>query len=102
MNLPLGINLPLDILAQALAPTTVLAWKPFLQPAPGVDRWWWLLIIPTAIGISLAYKATRSVELAQVPRDAARMSLQIIGAIVAGAVFLYLLVIVLLPMLPVG
>ena len=54
------------------------------------------------IGISLAYKATRSVELAQVPRDAARMSLHIIGAIVAGAVFLYLLVIVLLPMLPVG
>jgi hypothetical protein len=96
-----SITLALDTIAETLTPATVLAWKPFLQPAPGVDRWWWLLIVPTAIGISLAYKATRSVELAQVPRDAARMSLQIIGAIVAGAVFLYLLVIVLLPMLPV-
>ncbi len=96
----MSIPLALDTLAETLTPAAVLAWKPFLQPAPGVDRWWWLLIVPTAIGISLAYKATRSVELAQVPRDAARMSLQIIGAIVAGAVFLSLLVIVLLPMLP--
>ncbi|MBI1304344.1 MAG: hypothetical protein GC172_11250 [Phycisphaera sp.] len=96
----MSIPLALETLSETLTPATVLAWKPFLQPAPGVDRWWWLLIIPTALGISLAYKATRSVEPAQIPRDAARMSLQIIGAIAAGALFLYLLVIVLLPMLP--
>jgi hypothetical protein len=32
----------------------ILAWKPFLQPAPGVEKWWWLLVIPTAVGVALA------------------------------------------------
>ena len=48
--------------------TTLLAWTPFLQPAPAVDRWWWLLIIPLAVGISFAYKATRTADIARLPR----------------------------------
>ena len=83
-----------------LAPS-VLAWKPLLQPAPGVERWWWLLVIPTAVGVSLAYKSTRTRELANLPREVVRMSVQIILAMVGIALFLYLLVIVLLPRLPV-
>ena len=79
----------------------ILAWKPFLQPAPGVERWWWLLVIPTAVGLALAYKSTRTRELALLPRDVVRMSVQIVLAMVGIAVFLYLLVIVLLPRLPV-
>jgi len=85
-----------QLLAQAM-----LAWQPFVQPAPAVGRWWWLLVIPTAIGVSLAYKSTRTADLARLPREAARMSLHIVGAIVGIALFLYLLVIVLLPLLPV-
>lgn len=80
---------------------SILAWTPFLQPAPAVDRWWWLLVIPTAVGISLAYKSTRTGELAQLPRDVLRMSIQIIIAMVGIALFLYLIVNVLVPRLPV-
>ena len=79
----------------------IFAWKPFLQPAPAVDRWWWLLVIPTALGIALAYKSTRTRELALLPREALRMSVQIVLAMVGIALFLYLVVIVLVPRLPV-
>jgi len=78
----------------------LLAWTPFLQPAPGAQHWWWLLVIPTALGVSMAYKAIRVQNLADWPKAVLRMSLQIIAAIVGIAVGLYLLVIVLLPMLP--
>lgn len=84
-----------------LADLATLAWQPFLQPAPAVERWWWLLIIPTAIGISLAYKATRTAELERLPREVVRMSVQIVAAMVGIALALYLVVIVLLPRLPV-
>lgn len=78
----------------------IAAWTPFLQPAPQVDRWWWLLVIPTALGISLAYKSTRTRDLANLPRETLRMTLQFVGAIVGIAIVLYLVVIVLLPRLP--
>jgi nucleoside recognition membrane protein YjiH len=80
--------------------TPTLAWTPFLQPAPGVQHWWWLLVIPTALGVSMAYKAIRVQDLAEWPKAVLRMALQIVAAIVGIAVALYLLVIVLLPMLP--
>ncbi|MEY5060711.1 MAG: hypothetical protein RIS45_632 [Planctomycetota bacterium] len=80
--------------------TQVLAWTPFLQPAPGAQHWWWLLVIPTALGVSMAYKAIRVQNLADWPKAVLKMTLQIIAAMVGIAVGLYLLVIVLLPMLP--
>ncbi|MEY3025517.1 MAG: hypothetical protein RL136_1296 [Planctomycetota bacterium] len=78
----------------------LLAWTPFLQPAPGVERWWWLLIIPTALGISMAYKAIRVGSPSEWPKAVGAMTLQILGAVLGIALGLYLLVIVLLPMLP--
>lgn len=80
--------------------SALLAWTPFLQPAPGVQHWWWMLVIPMALGVSMAYKAIRVQELSQWPKAVARMTLQIIAAVVGIAIGLYLLVIVLLPMLP--
>lgn len=79
---------------------TTLAWAPFLQPAPGVQHWWWLLVIPMALGVSMAYKAIRVQNLDQWPMAVAKMTLQIVAAVVGIAVGLYLLVIVLLPLLP--
>lgn len=80
--------------------SALLAWTPFLQPAPGVQHWWWMLVIPMALGVSMAYKAIRVQELSQWPKAVAKMTLQIIAAVVGIAIGLYLLVIVLLPMLP--
>jgi uncharacterized membrane protein YedE/YeeE len=78
----------------------MLAWTPFLQPAPGVDRWWWMLVIPMALGIAMSYKAIRTKDLRDYPRDVLRMSVQIVAAVVGIAIGLYLVVIVLLPHLP--
>jgi hypothetical protein len=81
--------------------SAVIAWTPFLQPAPGVQQWWWLLIVPMALGVALAYKAIRTNDLADYPREVVSMTLQIIAAVAGIAIGLHLLVIVLLPYLPV-
>lgn len=79
---------------------TILAWTPFLQPAPGAQHWWWLLVIPMALGVAMAYKAIRVADLADWPKAVAKMTMQIVAAMLGIAVGLYLLVVVLLPMLP--
>ncbi len=61
--------------------------------------WWWL-VIPMALGVSMAYKAIRVEKLADWPMAVGKMAAQVVGVVVAIAVGLYLLVIVLLPMLP--
>ncbi len=78
----------------------VLAWTPLLQPAPGAEHWWWMLVVPMAVGIAMSYKAIRTKDLRDWPRDVLRMSVQVLVAVVGIAVGLYLLVIVLLPHLP--
>ena len=80
--------------------TSLLAWTPFLQPAPGVQHWWWLLVIPMALGVAMAYKAIRVRNLGDWPKAVVTMAAQIVAAMIAIAVGLYLLVIVLLPVLP--
>jgi hypothetical protein len=80
--------------------STVLAWSPFLQPAPGVQHWWWLLVIPMALGVSLSYKAIRTGDLRKFPRDVTVMAIQIVASMVGIAIGLYILVLVLLPLLP--
>jgi hypothetical protein len=79
---------------------STLAWTPFLQPAPLVQVWWWLLVLPMALGVAMSYKAIRTHDLARWPRDVAWMTTQIVGVIVGIAVGLYLLVLVVLPLLP--
>lgn len=80
--------------------SALLAWTPFLQPAPGVDRWWWLLVVPLALGLSISYKAIRVRNLEELPRAAIVMALQIVGGLAALAVALFVLVILVLPHLP--
>lgn len=79
---------------------SLLAWTPFLQPLPGAQHWWWLLVVPMSIGMSMGYKAIRVKDLSEWPRAVVKMSAQIVAAIVGIAVGLYLLVSVLLPYLP--
>jgi hypothetical protein len=79
---------------------SVLAWTPFLQPAPRVDLWWWLLLIPLSLGVAMSYKAIRVRDLRTLPREAVVLAAQIVGGMIGLAVFLFLLVQVLLPLLP--
>jgi len=83
-----------------MIPRAMLAWAPLLQPAPGVQNWWWLLVIPMAFGVSMAYKAIRVQDLSEWPKAVVRMALQVIAAVIAIAIGTYVLVILLLPMLP--
>jgi len=80
--------------------SALLAWTPFLEPLPGAQHWWWVLVLPMALGVALSYKAIRTKDLARYPRDVASMTLQIVAAVVGIAVGLHLLVVVLLPYLP--
>ena len=41
----------------------MLAWIPFLQPAPSVSSYWWALVFPLSIGVSMAWRAVRQKDL---------------------------------------
>jgi nucleoside recognition membrane protein YjiH len=84
----------------AASASPILAWTPFLQPAPNAQHWWWLLLIPMSIGVSLAYKAIRVENLNQLPRETLRMAMQIVFGMIGLALALYVLVILILPHLP--
>lgn len=84
----------------AASASPILAWTPFLQPAPNAQHWWWLLLIPMSIGVSLAYKAIRVESLNQLPRETLRMAVQIVFGMIGLALALYVLVILILPHLP--
>ena len=56
----------------------MLAWIPFVQPAPGVAHLWWLLVVPLSILLSMIWRAIRTVNLADYWPSVARMSAQIV------------------------
>jgi hypothetical protein len=80
--------------------SALLAWTPLLQPAPGAERWWWLLALPTALCMAVSYSAIRAKDATRIPRDSLVLAAQILAAIVGIAVGLHLIVVVLLPHLP--
>ncbi len=87
-------------LASSTLASSTLAWTPFLQPAPGVQHWWWLLVLPMALGVAMSYKAIRTADLRDYRRAVITMTLQICAAMAGIAVGLYVLVLLLLPLLP--
>lgn len=76
----------------AAAPLHVLAaYRPFLDPIDA-HKYWFLLIVPLAIGISFAYKAVRVSDLREFPRQLAVMTIQIILAMIGLGIAFYLFV----------
>ncbi|MFZ4573476.1 MAG: hypothetical protein ACOYN0_03700 [Phycisphaerales bacterium] len=69
----------------------LLAYRPFLDPLP-LDAYWYLLLIPIAIGISLAYKAVRVREMKDYPRQVLVLTIQIVVSMVALGVGMYIVV----------
>ena len=56
-----------------------LAYRPFIDPLPiGNSTGWALLFLPLVLLVSIAYKSIKLRDLRQLPRQAARLALQII------------------------
>jgi hypothetical protein len=83
-----------------VAANAALAWIPFLEPMPASHRWWWLSIVPLALGVAMAWKAVRLASLEGYWAAVLRMTVEIVLAVVGIALGLFLLVQMLLPLLP--
>jgi hypothetical protein len=68
-----------------------LAYRPFLDPLD-VHNHWYLLIIPMALFLSLAYKAVRLPDLRDLPRQTLIMTLQVVFGMIALGLAAYLFV----------
>ncbi len=79
---------------------SLIAYIPFLEPFPAAHRWWWLFVLPLALGIAMSWKAVRLPTLELYWRSVTVMTGQIILTVVGIAVGLYVLVVVALPYLP--
>jgi len=78
----------------------LLAYLPFLEPLPGVQRWWMLLLVPLAFGISVIYKALRMPSLDAFWRSVGVMTVQIVLGMAGLAIGFLVLVQVVVPLLP--
>ena len=78
----------------------LLAWIPFLQPAPGVSSWWWLLVLPLSVFLSMGWKAVRVENFDGYWVAVLRMAAQIILGMIGMFVALALLVRVVRPIIP--
>lgn len=78
----------------------LLAWIPFVEPLPGVEGWWMLLVVPLSFGIALTYKALRMPKLDHIWRAAGVMTVQILLGLFGLACAFLILVQVVVPMLP--
>lgn len=70
---------------------TLLAYTPFLDPLDLHDAWW-LTLAPLALGISIAYKATRMRDLAGYWRAVLVMTIQVLLGMVALAAGAFVLI----------
>ena len=78
-----------------------LSYIPFLYPISLFHDWWYLLILPLSIGISIIYKALRLGSLDHFWHNVVIMSIQIIMSMIGLAIALLILVQWIIPALPV-
>jgi hypothetical protein len=64
--------------------------RPFWQPLPVWD-YWYLLLLPLCVGISIVYKSIKCREMKQVPREATVIFSMILLGMLAAAAGLYVL-----------
>jgi cell division protein FtsW (lipid II flippase) len=76
------------------------AYVPFVHPISAVHDWWYLLLVPLALGLSMIYKAMRMRNLRHYPRHVLVMTTQIIIAMIGLALVLTILVQWIIPRLP--
>jgi hypothetical protein len=69
----------------------VAAWKPFVQPIPGVWDYWPWLMVPLCAGVAIVWKSIKCHRMKRVPVEAMVIFLLMIGGLVASAVGLWVL-----------
>jgi hypothetical protein len=70
--------------------SNMLAYRPFLEPAP-IDRYWMWFLPPLILVIALVYRTIKSESLADLPRQAGYLAFQISVFMVLAAAALWLL-----------
>lgn len=65
----------------------LLAYRPFLDPLPVWD-YWYLLLLPLTVGVSVVYKSVRCATMRRVPVEAAKATLYILVGMAAAAAVL--------------
>ena len=70
----------------------LLAWRPFLDPMPYSWDFWWVFLFPLCIGVSVVYKSIKCRSMREVPREAAQITLWILGGLATAAVLLVIIV----------
>jgi hypothetical protein len=79
----------------------MIAWTPILEPIHGAQAWWYLALIPLAMGLSVVYKAMRVGDMKRYWREVTVMTIQIIAAAIVMGIALNLFVQQVIPLLPV-
>lgn len=75
-----------------------LAWRPFLDPLD-LNSYWYFLLIPLALGISIAYKAVRVRNMDRYWPNVLTMTAQVVGSIVGLGILAYVVLILIVPRL---
>ena len=73
----------------------MLAYVAFRDPLWGGWDYWYLMLLPLALLLALCYKAMRMDDYADLGRQVLRAFLKMVGAFVACALVLYLVVLIL-------
>lgn len=76
----------------------VLGWRPFLDPMDA-HAWWFLLLLPIAFLVSLAWKAVRVDDIKRLPRPTVVMTAQVILAMLGLGLAAFVGLVIVLPLL---
>jgi hypothetical protein len=76
----------------------LLAYTPFIDPI-NAHKWWYLLLIPVALLVSIAYKAVRVESMKDYPKEVAVMTVQIVVVMMLLGVASFLFVEKVLPLI---
>lgn len=76
----------------------VLAWRPFIDPMDA-HAWWFLLLLPIAFLVSLAWKSVRIDNVKRLPRPVIVMTAQVVLAMLGLGLAAFVGLVVVLPLL---
>lgn len=75
-----------------------LAYTPFIDPIDFHD-WWFTLLVPISLGISIAYKAVRVPDLRSYWRQVVVLTVQIVLSMIGLGIGAYLFVVHIVPLI---